>query len=306
MVDTIDYGLRKDARSRTRRTVFALGSFSARLGVLIASLVLLLALAVPTQADETGPDELLDAAVFDQKLNAQVPPDLVFQNEMGRSVRLGDYFGTKPVILVLAYYECPNLCGVVVNDLVKNLQEIPFDIGNQFTMVTVSIDPEETPVMAVVKKQSYISSYGRPGAADGWHFLTGDQATIEQLADAVGFRYAYDPKQDQYSHPGGLMVLTPKGTISRYFYGLQYSPTDLRLGLIEASANKIGSTVDQVLLRCYRYDPETATYRFAIMNIVRVSGFATVLALGMFVTVMLRRERRQRTDHHRLQTSESS
>ncbi len=262
--------------------------------------------AVPARADHSRPDELLDKIASEQRLNEQVPPNLVFQDELGRSVKLGDYFGTKPTILVLAYYECPNLCGLLLNDLVKNLRALTLNLGKQFEVVTVSIDPRETPELAAAKKQAFIQRYARPGAAEGWHFLTGEEAAIQRLAQAVGFQYTYDHEQKQYAHPSGLMVLTPQGKIARYFYGLQYSVRDLRLGLVEASANKIGSPVDKVLLRCYRYDPVTGKYTVAITNIVRLAGLATTLALGTFIGVMFRRERRQKFEDQGLEISRSS
>ena len=238
------------------------------------------------------PDELLEAAGFDQKLNAQVPAELEFRDETGSAVRLGDYLGSKPVILALAYYECPNLCGVLLNDLVDKLRSVPLNIGRQFEVVTVSIDPREQPAIAAAKKQGYLERYGRSGAAEGWHFLTGKQAQIVSLAQAVGFRYAYDPVQQQYAHPSGLLVLTPAGKIAGYLYGLQYEASDLRLSLVQASANKIGTPIDAVLLRCFRYDPTTGTYELAIMNVIRLLMLATLLMVVAFLAVMLRRERR--------------
>lgn len=255
-------------------------------------LLLLLALfgASPALAHDPSPDPLSQLA-FEQKLNEQVPPDIVLQDETGQPVQLRDYFGERPLILVFAYYECQNLCGVVLENLVESLRALEFDAGNQFRVITVSIDPGETPTLAAAKKATYIQRYGRPGAAAGWHFLTGDHASVDRLAQVVGFQYAYDAETDQYAHPAGLIILTPQGKISRYVYGLDYSPTDLRLGLVEASANKIGSLVDQVLLRCYRYDPVTGKYTLVVMNVLRLAGLATVLILGTFMVVMFRRDR---------------
>jgi protein SCO1/2 len=275
-----------------------------RLLVLCCLLVLLS--AVPVQADHGSPDELIDQAAFDQKLNEQVPLDLAFRDETGNQVLLGDLIRSKPVILVLAYYECPNLCGVLLNDLVENLRTLRLDIGNQFEVVTVSINPRETPELAAAKKESFIQRYDRPGANEGWHFLTGEEASIQRLAQAVGFQYAYDVEQDEYAHPSGLIMLTPQGKIARYFYVLQYSSTDLRLGLVEASANKIGSPVDKVLLRCYQYDPVTGKYEMVITNVIRMAGVATTLILGTFVAVMFRRERRQKVERQGLEFPRSS
>lgn len=246
----------------------------------------------PTYAQDPAHDPLSEVA-FEQKLNEQVPLSLVFQDETGKSVQLGDYFGQKPVILTLNYYNCPMLCPLVLEELANSLAKIPFTMGDQFNVVTVSIDPRETPKLAAATKEKYIRRYGRPGAEAGWHFLIGEEAAIQQLAQAVGFRYAYDAQSDQYAHPAGIMILTPQGKISRYFYGIEYAPMDLRLGLVEASANKIGSLVDQVLLRCYHYDPTTGKYTLIVMNVLRLAGLGTVLILGTFVFVMFRRERRE-------------
>ena len=197
---------------------------------------------------------------FDQRLNEQVPLDLEFTDEAGQPVKLGDYFGDKPVILVLAYYRCPMLCTLVLNGLAQGMMDVPFDVGKEFQVVTVSFDPRETPELAAAKKKTYIERYGRPGAAAGWHFLTGSAASIKKLTRAVGFRYAYDARLDQFAHASGIMVLTPAGKISRYFYDVKYSGRDLRLGLVEASENKIGSPVDQILLYCFHYDPTEGSH----------------------------------------------
>ncbi|MFQ5983181.1 MAG: SCO family protein [Woeseiaceae bacterium] len=238
--------------------------------------------------------DLLREIGFDQRLNEQVPLDLTFRNETGNPVQLRDYFGEKPVILTLVYYECPRLCTVVLNGLLRSLRALPFDVGDQFHVVAVSFDPTETFDVAATKKAAYIERYGRTGAEAGWHFLTGQEASIQRLAQTVGFRYAYDPERDEYAHATGIMVLTPQGKIARYFYGLEYSARDLRLGLVEASDNKIGSPVDQVLLYCYHYDPETGKYGLIIMNVLRLAGVATVLTLGTFIFMMSRWDRRKR------------
>jgi protein SCO1/2 len=230
---------------------------------------------------------------FDQRLNAQVPLDLEFRDEGGQAVELADYFGRKPVILVLAYYRCPMLCTMVLNGLVRALLDVTFDVGKEFNIVTVSFDPRETPALAAAKKKTYVERYGRPGAAKGWHFLTGEQDSIKRLTDAVGFRYTYDARHDQFAHASGIMVLTPRGRIARYFYDVNYSPRDLRLGLVEAAENKIGSPADQILLFCFHYDPAEGRYGPVIVNFVRLSGGLTVLALGTFLTVLWRGERRK-------------
>jgi len=247
----------------------------------------------PGAAQElTQPAVLRDVGI-DQHLDAQVPLDLTFRDETGASVRLGDYFGTKPVILTLVYYECPMLCTVILNGLVGALRALKFTIGDQFDMVTVSFNPTETPALAAAKKDNYLQRYGRPGAADGWHFLTGDEPAIRQLADTVGFRYTYVPERKEYAHAAGITVLTPAGKIARYFFGVEFAPRDLRLALVEASQNKIGTPIDQLLLYCFHYDPVTGSYAAAAMNIVRLGGGVTVIALAAFLLAMRRRERRR-------------
>jgi protein SCO1/2 len=228
---------------------------------------------------------------FDQRLDEQVPLDLIFRDEGGQAVRLGDYFGDKPVILSLVYYNCTTLCPMILDGLVRSLTPVSFDIGKQFAILTVSFDPRETPALAAAKKTEYVRRYHRPGVAGGWHFLTGEEPAIRQLTRAVGFRYLYDAKTDQFAHAAGIVLLTPRGKVTRYFYGFDFSPRDLRLGLIEAAANTIGTPIDQVLLYCYHYDPLTGQYGLIVMNVIRLAGLATVLALGTFIVVMLRRER---------------
>ncbi|MGH7429016.1 MAG: SCO family protein, partial [Candidatus Methylomirabilaceae bacterium] len=194
--------------------------------------------------------------------------------------------------LVPAYYHCRSLCPLALDGLVKSLRALSIGVGDQFAVVAVSIDPRDTPELAAAKKATYVQRYSRPAVADGWHFLTGTEASIQGLARSIGLRYARDAESDQYAHASGILVLTPRGRISRYFYGIEYSPRDLRLALVEASHNRIGSLVDQVLLRCYRYDPATGTYGLVIMNVVRLAGLATILALGSFIVAMVRREPR--------------
>ncbi len=223
-----------------------------------------------------------------------MPLTLEFRDETGRPVRLGDYFGERPVVLALVYYECPQLCPMVLNGMVKSFRTLRFDVGQEFEVVTVSIDPRETPAIAAKKKDQLVRQYDRAGAARGWHLLTGEKGAIRRLADAVGFRYFYDPETELYAHAAGIMVATPKGRLARYYYGIEYSGRDLRLGLVEAAENKIGSVVDEVLLYCYHYDPTTGKYGLVIMNVLRVAGLATVLAIGIFLFVSLRWERRQR------------
>jgi protein SCO1 len=244
-------------------------------------------------SDTDRPVALRDVA-FDQKVNAQLPLNLVFLNEAGKSVRLGEYFSEKPVILALIYYDCQDLCPLVLENLARTLRAISFDAGKQFEVLVVSFDPRDLPSVAAAKKAEFVQRYRRSEAVQGLHFLTGEEASIRSLTGAVGFRYSYDATTGQYGHAAGIVVLTPQGKISRYFYGIEYSPRDLRLSLVEASENKIGTPVDQLLLFCYHYDPTTGKYSVVIMNVLRLAGLATVLILGAFVLVMLRRERSSR------------
>jgi len=250
---------------------------------------LIMGVAIATSAADTRP-AVLENVGIDQRLNEQVPLDLIFQDESGARVPLATYFGSKPVILSLAYYECPMLCTLVLNGLASALKVLSFDAGKEFEVVTVSFNPADTPALATAKKQTYLKEYGRAGAAAGWHFLTGDAASIERLTRAVGFRYTYVPEQKQFAHAAGIMVLTPQGKLARYFYGVEFSPRDLRFGLIEAAQDKIGSAVDQLLLFCFHYDPATGKYGAIAMGSVRVGGALTVFALVTFLVVMLRRE----------------
>ncbi len=231
---------------------------------------------------------------IEQKLNEQVPLDLTFRDESGKTVTLKQYFGKKPVLLTLVYYECPSLCGLVLQGLLKSLRVLNYTPGEQFEIVTVSISPTETPELAAAKKQSFLKEYGRLDAAAGWHWLTGDEANIRALADAVGFRYVYDPKTKQYAHAAGIMLLTPSGKVSRYFYGIEYSPRDLRLGIMDASQGKVGSLVEKVILFCYQYDPTTGKYGLLVVRLIQLGGLATLLLLGGFMGTMFYRERRER------------
>ena len=225
---------------------------------------------------------------IEQHLDEQIPPDLTFRDETGKPVRLGDYFGKKPVILNLVYYQCPMLCGEVFSGLESALRVLKFDVGKEFNVLTVSFDPRETPDMATKKKAEFLKRYGRPGAAEGWHFLTGPQESIDALTKAAGFQYQYDPKTGQFAHSTAIMVLTPEGKIAQYYYGVEYAPKDLRLGLIQASENKIGNLADQVLLYCYHYDPATGKYGAIIARVLQLSALATVLGLGTLMIVLIR------------------
>jgi protein SCO1 len=233
---------------------------------------------------------ILSKIAIDQRIGSEVPSDISFIDENGRPVKIGDYFGKRPVVLALVYYECPMLCTQVLNGLVSALGVLNFEAGREFDVVAVSFNPKEGPGLASQKKASYVERYGRPQAAGGWHFLTGSQESITRLTSAVGFKYAYDPNIGQFAHGAAIEVLTPKGTIAKYFYGVEFSPKDLRLGLVEASEEHIGSVIDDVLLFCYHYDPSTGKYGANVIELVRVAGVATVLAFAVFLTVNLRRD----------------
>ncbi|MGD0964066.1 MAG: SCO family protein [Candidatus Acidiferrales bacterium] len=273
---------------------------SRALAVSFASAVLLFAvLARPSRVAAQLVDpmqnlgqrpELLKDVGIDQRLNDEIPLDLAFRDEHGKTVELAQFFGSKPVILTLVYYNCPMLCTQVLNGLDRTLKQIPMEIGKDFTVVTVSIDPTERPVLAEAKQAMYAGMYGRPGAAEGWHFLTGDEPQIKQLARAVGFRYAYDSESKQYAHASVIMMLTPEGRLSRYFYGIQYPERDIRLGLEEASQGKISSPVDSILLFCYHYDPHTGKYGLLISRVIQLAGLLTVVIGGIFLFVMFRSE----------------
>jgi protein SCO1/2 len=237
------------------------------------------------------PDALRDVGIT-QKLDAQLPLDLAFTDENGRRVQLREYFGKRPVILSFVYYDCPMLCTMVLNGLVRGLRPINLQPGRDFEIVTVSFDSRETPVLAASKKRSYLNSYRRDGAEQGWHFLTGGEASVKALAAAAGFRYRFDESSKQFAHASGVMVTTPGGKLSRYFYGVEFSARDLRLSVVDASAGKIGSLADQMLLFCFHYDPATAKYGVAIMNVTRALAAATVLALGGFMLIGFLHDRR--------------
>lgn len=250
--------------------------------------------AVPAARAQSGLPPLLEKVGFDPQLNALVPLDLPSRDETGRSVALRNYVaGGKPMILALVYYQCPMLCTQVEQGVASMLKVVKFDAGKEFSVVFVSINPGETPAMAAAKKKNAVEYYHRAGAADGWHFLTGDEPAISALARAVGFRYAYDPKSKLYAHASGILILTPQGRISRYFYGIEYSPRDVRLALVEASAKRIGTPVDHVLLFCFQYDPSTGRYSTSILRLVRLGGILTLLCLGIFISVYFRRDTRK-------------
>ncbi len=247
-------------------------------------------LPVDSHAQTDGPD-VLSQVGFDQKLGESIPLDLSFRDELGEEVTLGRYFGEKPVILALVYYECPMLCTLVLNGLLEGMDGLEFTAGREFQIVVVSFDPRDTPELSRAKKAEYLKEYGRPEAEAGWHFLTGSEESISALTQAVGFSYAWDEASKQFVHASGIMVLTPEGQLARYLYGIEYPTRDLKLGLIEAADQKIGSPSDQVLLFCFSYDPVKGKYGLAVMNLMRVLGFGTVISLAGLILVMVRRER---------------
>jgi protein SCO1/2 len=271
------------------------------------SLVALFAVVGPVSAQITGrpapgyrrdvgmpastiPEPLREIG-FDQKLNERLPLDASFVDDQGRPVKLGDYFNQKPVVVAFVYFDCPMLCTQILSSITSTLGVLTLEPGKDFELVMISFDPRETPALAAEKKALYLERYGRPSGADGWHFLTGQQPAIEAVTGAAGFRYTWDEETQQFAHPSGIVVATPDGRLSRYLFGLEYGPRDLRLAMVEASEGRIGTLVDSVLLYCYHYDPMTGRYGLVIMRALRVAGAATVVLLGGFIFVMLRRER---------------
>jgi len=248
---------------------------------------------------------IFDKVGLDQRLNQQVPLDLTFVDENGNPVQLKQYFGSKPVILSLVYFQCPMLCSQVLNGMAGAFNGIRrFDVGRDFNVITVSFDPRDTPKTASESKKTYLERYRRPGAAQGWHFLTGKQDQIDKLASAVGFRYAWDPQIQQFAHASGIMLLTPQGKLAQYYYGIEYAPRDIQLGLIESSQGKIGNVVDQVILYCYQYDPARGKYGAVVFNILRLSALATLLVLGGYMVIMFRRDAHAARQNRSFRTAE--
>jgi protein SCO1 len=246
------------------------------------------------QRAEPVPQELQDVKVTEHP-DVALPLDARFVDENGNTVRLGDFFpGDRPVILTLNYYECPMLCGLQLNGLVDGLDGLDWTPGDQFEIVTISINPLETPTLAKLKKQNYIKHYGRPKAAAGWHFLTGRESDIRRVADTVGFGYRYDPKAKQYAHPAVMFVVTPAGHVARYLYGIELPTKTLRLALVEAAKGKVGSAIDRIVLYCYHYDPSTHRYAPVAMNIMRLGGGATLAIFGTFLLAFWVRDSRKR------------
>jgi protein SCO1/2 len=228
---------------------------------------------------------------FDQRLGEGIPLDLVFRDEEGESVRLSKYFGKRPVVLSLVYFNCPMLCGMTTDGLVRSVRALRFEPGTDYEILSVSFDPRETAGMASEKKRTVMAQFGRQSGPGGWHFLTGDAASVRALTSALGFRYVWDAEQKQFAHATGITVLTPQGRIAKVFFGIEYPAKDLRLALVEASEERIGNVVDQLLLLCFHYDPKAGRYTATVRNLVRAGGVITLVLVAGFVTIMLRRER---------------
>lgn len=262
---------------------------------------------IPEEQVATGQPEIIREIGIDQKLDNQVPMDVEFTDEYGNTVTLADYAGERPIILSLVYYGCPMLCGQVLNGLtgsLRMLKDVPMLPGKDFEVVALSFDPSEGPELAMQKKTNYVKELGVEGAEEHWHWLTGEEENIRKVTDAVGFRYAWDEKLEQFAHASAIFILTPDGKVSRYFFGIEYSPKDMRLGLSEASAGKIGGPVAKLLLYCFQYDPTQGRYSMAILNLVKIGGLITILALGSFMFLMLRREfKTDKTDNKQVKGS---
>jgi len=270
-----------------------------------AIFVLLVLLAAPLAWAEGGvvePSQMpgpLGEVRYDQNLGALLPLDVSFRDEAGRDVQLGELFGERPVVLSFVYYECPMLCSLTLQGIAKSLGVLKFDVGREFDVVVVSIDPGETPALAAEAKAETLDRYDRPETSDGWHFLTGSPEAIERLAETAGFHYVYDPETDEYAHASGIIIATSEGKIAQYQYGLEYSPKDVRLALVEASEEKIGSMIDQVLLYCFRYDPQMGKYTPITMRILRITAAVFLIALVALIVILLRLERTPRNAHLR-------
>jgi protein SCO1/2 len=296
-----------------RRIVSALVSVAFATSAVVvvpATMAIVVALATTSDAAAIAPAPLgslnqqasttpgpLEGVGIDQHLGQSLPLDAVFHDDEGKEVRLGDYFGPgrKPAVMALAYFECPMLCTLVLNGMIKALRPISFTAGNEFDVIAISIDPKDTPELASQKKKAYIESYARKGDGTGFHFLTGDEASIRRVADAVGFKYRYVPETGEFAHAASIYVVTPLGQLSRYFFGVEFSSRDLRLAFVEAAEGKIGGMVDQLMLFCYRYDPATGKYSASALTAVRLAGILTVLSLAGFIGVNQWRERRAST-----------
>jgi protein SCO1/2 len=255
--------------------------------LLLAAGVASAASSVVPSSEMPGP---LKAVGYDQRIGEKVPVDSPWQDEAGRSVKLGDLLGKRPAVLVLAYYHCPMLCDLVLQGVETGLKPLSLEPGRDFDVLVASIDPAETPALAAKKKREILARYARPGTEGGWHFLTGSRDSIARLTQAVGFRYVYDPARNQFAHAAGMVILTPEGRVSRYILGVEFPARDIRLGLVESGHGKLGNIVDQALLYCFHYDPTVGRYSAATLNILRLSAVATVLALALLIAFLRRRE----------------
>jgi protein SCO1/2 len=254
-------------------------------------------LQAPGAPSQSMPQPLREIG-FDQNIDQQLPLDAQFRDEEGRTVSLGSFYGSKPVVLAFVYYTCPMLCTQVLNAMTATISTLSLDAGKDFELVLVSFDPRETPAQAAAKKAEYLHRYQRAGAETGWHFLTGDEPEIKRVTKAAGFRYAWDEQTQQFAHPTGIIITTTDGRLARYLFGIEYGPRDVKLALVDASEGKVGTFADQLLLFCYHYDPMTGRYGIYVMRTLRVAGVATVLAIGTFIVVMVRREKSQQNPAH--------
>jgi protein SCO1/2 len=249
----------------------------------------------PSRITDNGLPKVLNGVGIEQKLNEQIPLSAEFKDENGKIVKIGDYFGKRPVVLALVYYECPMLCSEVLNGLTGSLKGLSFNAGKEFDVIAISFDARENekPELAKSKKENYLKRYAREGTENGWHFLTGSQDSIDKITQAVGFGYKWDEQSQQFAHAGAIMILTPEGKLSKYLYGIDYAPKDVKFALMESSANKIGSPVDQMLLYCYHYDPATGKYGLMVMKVVRAGGVLTLLGIGVMMFVFWRRNKKK-------------
>ena len=289
-------------RKAMSRKLFTISRRTAIFAVALATTLLLAsgaASAQPMRPTADGaevalpPAKIVQTVKIDQNLGAKVPLDLTFRDEQGQTVKLADVFAKgKPVLFSLVYYKCPGLCTMTLSGMSRSFKPLEFTPGKEFEVVTVSFDPTEGPQLAAEKKANYVKEYGRPEAAAGWHFWTGDKQNVDALCQAVGFHYAYDEQTKQYAHATALMLATPQGVLSRYFYGMEYSARDLRLGIVEASDGKVGSLNDSVQLLCFQYNPHTGKYSWTILRVLKIFGTVVMVAIGSFLVLMFRRELR--------------
>ena len=271
----------------------AFARFARPTSLTVAILLLLLTGSLFAQSRTPVPLQNVDV---EQMLGAQVPLNVLFKNEKGEDVRISDLLDDKPAILTLVYYECPMLCTQVLNGLITSLRPISFTPGKEFNIITISFDPDESTNLAAAKKTAYLQQYGKSGAEQGWHFLTGNQEAIRQITSSVGFKYKYDPEIDQFAHASVIMILTPEGRVSRYFYGIEYPSRDVRWALVDASQKKIGTIADKILMYCFHYDPKLGKYSAQVVNLIRIGGVLTLMVLGGFVLKMRRKDKME--NHH--------